>query len=989
MGTSAISLRWQTSLAALVIGFLLTGPAYSQLSDSNDNDVMNAAGTARTLPPNEPAATDDTSEVQEIIVTGTNISGVKPVGSEAVALDREQILATGMTSPADVVRTLPQVRNLGEYREGGTQGTGNNSQQGNAINLRGLGASATLVLVDGRRVVATGAASNFTEANQVPLAALERIEVITDGASAIYGSDAVAGVVNFVLRKDFEGIEASVRMSNTLGGTELTPSITAGTHWNLGSLGAGNIIVSYEHTQRDPYLRGKNAWLRQDLRAVGGPDLRINGTTGSAGSPGNIYVSTPGVNNATLPWAGANVYYGLPASATGVGITADQLNLNDPNLVDTADFTDYIGSLNRNQVSVFFNQDLGDRVSIFAQGSYTKRRTYSRQIASFLGSIENVTVPAYLYDPETNLPDPTRPNPAYISGIPGVADGEPINVQYNFYGSSGYQNWDNDVEDYNISAGFKVRLPASWQAEGYFTYGYDNACNYCNIGSNINPDALQYLINIGTINPFSTATLSSETLAQLYGDNIQRSGNRFNDWVLKFNGPLFDLPGGTVRAAFGGEINKLENWNLNGRNKGIDNVFVIDTDKARSIGRRTIRSLFGEVYVPLVGDAMELPFMRELTLSGAIRYDDYSDVGSTTNPKIGLTWIVNDALTLRGSWGKSFRAPGLPDVNPSAISGALVFSNIPNNNPDISNDYCFGTTCLTTVGLLWGANPDTGPEKATNWSVGGDLQPVRNLKISATYYNISYTSRIVQPGFNLLTNFIYPGYPDYSGYGYAMVPINNTDVTGPNSCTIDPVLQAYLDRPILYGTTLTNPCYLRAILDGRNVNLAATRQDGIDVSIDYVVPLSQGALMFNATVNKVLRNEQQVTPGSAFVDVKGRDDQPVEWKGRGSIGGTWRGMSATLFMNYTGSYYNYSAIDPDTGLSVGPQRVKPWTTFDLNLGYSGMISGGFLKSFRASLNIQNLTDKDPPLVITSNGAFNAAYSNPYGRTYTVQITTSF
>ncbi len=178
-------------------------------------------------------AEDSAKTTDEIVVigTGTNISGVKPVGSEAITLNQEQIRATGMTNAADVVRTLPQVRNLGDYREGGTQGSGN-SQQGNAINLRGLGIGATLTLVDGHRVVGTGAAQNFSsKPTSVPMAALERIEVIADGASAIYGSDAVAGVVNYVLRKDYDGVEASFRASDNTGAWEWAPSITAGTNW--------------------------------------------------------------------------------------------------------------------------------------------------------------------------------------------------------------------------------------------------------------------------------------------------------------------------------------------------------------------------------------------------------------------------------------------------------------------------------------------------------------------------------------------------------------------------------------------------------------------------------------------------------------------------------------------------------------------------------------------------------------------------------------
>jgi iron complex outermembrane receptor protein len=288
--------RWEIGAAAMALAIVQATPAAAQDGDrAAVRDSQDEQGTVETS-----AEKPEGDNVIVVTGTGTNISGVAPVGSEAIAIDREQILATGKTTPADVVRTLPQVRNLGDFREGGTQGSAN-SQQGNAINLRGPGPEATLVLVDGRRVVGTGAAAIFTEANQVPLAALERIEVVADGASAIYGSDAVAGVVNYVLRKDFEGVEASFRMSNSTGGWEYTPGVTAGARWSVGGRD-GNIIASYEYTRRDPYRRGENRWTRQDLRPVGGPDLRINGTTGSAAAPGNIVVSTPDVNIPPSRW---------------------------------------------------------------------------------------------------------------------------------------------------------------------------------------------------------------------------------------------------------------------------------------------------------------------------------------------------------------------------------------------------------------------------------------------------------------------------------------------------------------------------------------------------------------------------------------------------------------------------------------------------------------------------------------------------------------
>jgi iron complex outermembrane recepter protein len=153
------------------------------------------------------AADEADKEVEELVVVGTNISGVKPVGAEAVVIDSVEIERSGYSNAADLLRTLPQVQTGGvdpggSFQGGGPQNSAYASAGAETVGLRGLGAAATLVLIDGRRALSGGAAVTNTDANQVPLAALQRIEVLTDGASALYGSDAVGGVINFVLRKD-------------------------------------------------------------------------------------------------------------------------------------------------------------------------------------------------------------------------------------------------------------------------------------------------------------------------------------------------------------------------------------------------------------------------------------------------------------------------------------------------------------------------------------------------------------------------------------------------------------------------------------------------------------------------------------------------------------------------------------------------------------------------------------------------------------------
>ena len=528
-----------------------------------------------------------------------------------------------------------------------------------------------------------------------------------------------------------------------------------------------------------------------------------------------------------------------------------------------------------------------------------------------------------LYDPATNTPTAT-PNPHYISGL---ASG-PLTVQYNMIDSVGLNNWTGTNKSYNLTGGFRVNLPWSWKAEASYTYGRDKACNYCQLGTNINFTALQYQIDIGAINPLDNVTpLSQDVIDSFTGDNIQRSGSGIDDAVLKFNGPLFTLPAGRVRAAIGGERNKVYNYNINGANRPYTNEFQLDTDQNTSRGDRTIWSGFAEVYVPIISDDMNVPLVKSLTLNGAMRYDDYSDVGDTTNPKVSATWEISNAFSLRGSWGKSFRAPNLPDVNPSAISsGGSFFSFYTGADPRIPQGPIM-------VAYVSGANPDLQPETATTWQIGGDLEPIEHLRLSATYYNIRYENRISGPDvfgafFNPLT------YPDYLGYSDFILPIDNpVGCVNGDASTYDPVLASYAGRTILYGGGIQNACSVEVLLDARNTNLAATRQDGIDAQVSYFYPIDDGAVFFDASVNKVLNNREQVNPGDPFIDRTGFYSSPIEWRGRGSMGINYREFSATLFANYTGSYTNDRAVDSQNQ-SVDPVKVASYTTFDLNLGYN-------------------------------------------------------
>lgn len=929
--------------------------------------------TAEVQEPTAKESTDGekTTQLDTVIVTGTNIEGIKPIGSSSMALEREEVLATGAVNLSDVVRRIPQVQSNDAFREGGTVGGANNTQ-GNALNLRGIGASATLLLIDGRRVAPTGTTLGFTEANQIPLAALERVEVIADGASAVYGSDAVAGIINYVLRKDYEGAELSYRFSDEGGFHQRVGSLAAGTAWDgFGALGRGNVLFTYERTNRDALRAGDNPLLRQDLTRYGGLDGRLNGASATPGFTPNIVVQrADGSTNPSLPNAGANDYYGLPVGTNGVGLSASDLRLNQPNLLDAADYSDYLGKMERDQISLFFNQQLTERLSFYAQGLYRKRETVSYTMG--VGSSSQ-------YSSTVSLPSSS---PYYISGVPGVAPGAPLTVQYNAYKDVGPVNFTNDEKQITWTAGFKAELPGDWKGEFYYTDSENDSCGYCNFGTFINWDAFNAQVASGNINPLSSEPLSAAQVSTFIGNNLQFSNSSMKNAMLKFNGPLFELPAGKVRGAIGAEY--LENSNIltNEANRGALNAYVHDTTSGLE---RDVTSLFAEIYVPIIGEDSGVAGVKSLSLSGAIRRDDYSDVGATTNPKIGLTWEVTDNLSLRGSWGESFRAPNLPEMNPYVFSVAVATPTQNNSgDPGIVNGAFPG---FTNQLFLLGSNAALTPETAETWSAGldYDFSAIEGLRLSATYYSIKYDDRIAAPPSG---EFL------ASPEGRALWDAYITPIHQPASCvegdysTYDPALLPFVNLPSLFGVRIVPDCAINVVLDGRNTNMASTKQTGLDLALNYSIPSDFGFWNIGASATRVLKHDQQVSLDSPMEDRRNRYNEPSSTRARANVGWFYNEWSVNLFANYVGGYTNDLPITV-AGTRLPEHEVGSWTTFDLGVSWAPTIEANWVHGVRVGVNINNLFDRDPPLVLSGNTPFNAMKSDPFGRTWSVSVTLNY
>jgi iron complex outermembrane recepter protein len=943
--------------------------------------------------------------------TGTNIADVAPVGTESIVIDREKILSTGLVNSVDVVRTLPQVQTLDSYYEGGTgNGYGGNTTQGNGINLRGLGAGATLVLVDGRRITPTGTAYTMTENNQLPLAALDRIEVLTDGASAIYGSDAISGVINYVMRKDYEGLQFAPRYTYAHGYSEWGVALTAGTSWDSlgGIFGKGNIIVTYDYDQRTSMKTSTQPFLKKDLTQYGGVDDRyLFGSASSASNPS-------GVGNIVTYWSGDSSYaaYKNPgkSSLTASDLTAATSN-DDLNLKDAADDSTYLGRLWRHQFTAFVNQRITPNLEVYYEGFLTRRQTTTYEDHTTTATLYSGT---YYngYNVSTSSTSPYAIKDSSGNYL-GTGSGYGTVTQY-IQLDLGRWTTLNPDENYTGTLGFNAKLPFDWNATGYFTNSIDHTCGVCEYGTNIDTYALQHYISTGDINPLDGISDAEKKL--FLGDNYQYSRNMADDFLLKFDGslPWLKLPGGVVKMAIGGEYTYSTEHLANGANRSTEytdlgminqsprdycddyattgacwNEFGWDNKTSASRG---IWAGFVEAYLPLIGAENGIPLVKNFLIDAAVRYDSYSDVGSTTNPKVGATWDLNDELTGRGSWGTSFRAPSLTDSNPEVFSYFYLtaiadYTGRTGYNPWYSSS---GTNYAGVL-IIGGDSPNVKPETSENWSTGIEYKPqwLEGFDLALTYYSVAYTNKIDSPN---ATSYLASAASaqEYSQY---ITKIDNTICTSAadadsriKEAIASTLYQAWYDK--------SYACNIGYILDARTQNIAATKQRGLDVNINYLYPTDEyGLFTFGLYASTVLDNKVQSTKGGSFIEKINGYGQPVRWKGRGTIGWMYDGFNVMWFINYIGNG-DLNAGGTTYALSGTNGREPAYITADLNLSYDlSKVAGwkGFAGT-RLSLNVRNVFDINPPISLTSSyTAYDPYRYSGYatGRIMTLQLTKDF
>jgi iron complex outermembrane receptor protein len=832
-------------------------------------------------------ANKEDQPLEEVFVTGSRIRGIEPTGSPVIGLGRDAIEQSAASTTTELLSELPQVFNFGATDVSFTSANNQNANRtfGTGINLRGLGTESTLTLLDGRRLPAAGTQSQFFDPSVIPTIAIERLEVLADGSSGIYGSDAVGGVVNILLRKNFDGAEVMGRVKFPDGFEEYQTGVVLGKTW-----GTGSIMVAGEYNDRETLLASDRDFYTDDLTPFGGPDLR---STNSA--PGNMTVG--------------GVRYAIPAG-NGENLTAGDFTAGTRNLQSAYLGAGVLPEQERYSVAATFEQEITQNIEFYAQGFYADRE----------GILAGSALTAQFDVPESN--------PFYVN--PG-APGERVTVAYSFANELGFERSPSSQEAYHISGGLNVLLGADWSANVFYAYGKDKERS---LTRNINGGALGAALAdtdpATAFNPFSsTGNNNPATVASFVGAFRVDTDYAIHEYGLSLDGPVAELPAGEMSVALGAARQDI-NW---------QDLAPFQTDLDR-----TVDSLFAEVFVPVIGG--DGP---ELNLSAAVRYDDYDDVGDTLNPKVGVTFRPMQSLTLRSSYGTSFRAPTLSDMG-------LPFNQY---RPLVDSD-----NNLRNVLFIRGGNPDLEPEEATTWSMGADWLPdsLPGLSLSVTYYNVDYTDRIAAPGNDLLA-LQKPELAPIVTYEPPLDLVNQILAGG------------------LFSAPPASPEDVEAIVDGRKVNLGANETDGLEFIGSYEGFASWGSWRVGMNATKILSFDRSIITGSPLRDVLDTINNPASFIARAYAGAEVGDFSATVFVNHYGSYDN-DTVTPNQG-------VPSQTEFDLALRYTLEQPFSFAERLTFTLDVRDIFDNDPPYVQNGNLAFDPNAHDPIGRTFAVGVRAGF
>jgi len=843
--------------------------------------VSNAA-LAQTAPGGEAA-------VEELVVTGTLIRGIAPIGSAVSAVSTDDIQRQGVTQSNQLLAAIPQMSGFNGVPRTSTANQGVTGYRPNLRSLPPLQNGTTLILLDSHNLVGGSVQQNFPDISALPTGAIERVEVVLDGGSATYGSDAVGGVLNFITRSRFDGVRVSGNVGTAPDTSYRTYNfgVLAGRDWDGGS-----VVIDLETRQNNPLFANEREFPRQDLRPYGGLDFRARTC-----APGNIIVGSQ--------------TYALPERLPGT-----------LNLCDTSQAGVINGAERQNSGYLSVSQRLSDTVDFRVTAYGTERVTSTPAVQlSNSGAVINGSNPFF---------------------APIGAETQHT-VAFNWSPVLGeYANSQLRMKQFDVSPSLVWRLKGDWQVKALANYGrseFDQFAGQINTAAETAALRGPGLTTSTALNPYDLtrtdpAVLRAITDYGTYNHVIQTLATA----RAIADGPIFSLPGGTVRLAVGGQVQRVtkDDYAIMGSSDSV-------TRAADTRRKRDISAVFGEVVAPIVGPDNALPLVQELSLNLSARYNHYEVIGSTTDPKIGVDWKIVDGLKVRGAWGTAFVAPGLNDTTVGGIDSVVIVAGSSGTlrPTDPASD-----RNRPTITVQGGGRPGIKPVTAENWSVGVDFNPAwaPNLSTSLTYWSVEMKD-LIQPGCTSLSTAQQLADPSLEGVCYFYRPSLAQSLDLAQGINI--YSGASTSVTALYGAG--NDPYL--LVDGRKRNLGGYNTAGVDFRVAYRQPTSWGAVYGSLNGTRYLKRETQALPTSSFVNTL--DSDFAKLTAQGVIGAEIGDLTAAVTVNYVSGYKL-------TGV-VGQSELDSFQPVNLFVRYD------FDDDLRLTLNVDNAFDDDPPFVNRSGG----------------------
>jgi outer membrane receptor protein involved in Fe transport len=920
------------------------------------------------------AQEDGAGELEEITVTGSRIKKKDYTSNAPVAtVGVEQIELTGTVNTESLLNTLPQA-------VPGLDRTSNNPGNGTAtVNLRGLGSNRTLVLINGTRVVPTGSGGSV-DINAIPNALIENIEVLTGGASAVYGSDAVAGVVNFILKDNFEGVAINAGFEQTFDGDAgiYSTDITLGA--NVAD-GRGNVTLNFAYTDREELFQGDRSFANTAQFDDGDGNLYDGG---SSGIPG------------TSIFAGALGTF----SPDSFGVTFDTNGNIRPfdTSADNNDFYNYAPvnyiqlPQKRYQATGLGHFDLSERVTVYGRTHFTSSAVPQQLAATpIFQSGTQVTLDGSPF--LTALSQQTLSD-AFGDGVDtdgdGIDDTGTMFVRRRMI-EVGPRISDDTFTSFQLLGGIKGDISESWSFDAYYQAGNVNGSStqFGNVDRNrftqalvLDPDDPTQCANTAaggsTVSCAPMNIFGEGNISQAAADFVRTAvasafDYRQNIFAVNFTGDLgnLELPGGAIGAAIGFEhieddfdfrpSQALASGNIAGFNGSPPVSGGFDVD-----------SVYGEVYLPILSGVKGAEL---LDMELAFRSSDYTTAGSVESYKVSASWAPVEGFRIRGGYNLAVRAPSIGELfspqgenfpsatdpcsalgTPDAATTAVcVATGVPAN--------VVGTPAINLaagqVRAITGGNPDLLPEEADTYTIGFVYQPsfMEGLSLSIDYFDIAIEGYVTE----------------FGGGASNVLDVCYKEAAGGVGSPFCNVIQRRGDGTIDF-VSLTS------------ANVAEQTLKGFDFLAGYDMDIWGGDMRVNYIATFTSESNFTAFPGATTDDCSGTFGQTIcgeplpEYKHRAT--GTWSNDDWTAML----SWRHVGEVDDDDPTFLNfAEKIDAFNYFDVSATYR------FTDNYAVTFGIDNLLDETPPLLGDNQEQANTypATYDVFGSTYFLRMTADF